>query len=84
MRETMNEIAARGDETHEDRLTRSAVDAMRASVKLSNDIMGVMDLLQGRGIIKLRLTDINRTATIKSMRRNAEAVIRFINSLEGA
>lgn len=67
-----------------ERLGHRAAEAMRASVKLTSGILGVMDLLQGRGVFKLRLSDINRTATIKAMRRDAETVIRFINALESA
>lgn len=71
-------------QTNEDGLASSAAEAMRASVKLTNGILGVMDLLQGREALKLRLSDINRTATIKAMRRDAETVMRFINALENS
>lgn len=71
-------------ETSGEHLNLSAAEAMRASVKLTNGILGVMDLLQGRGALKMRLSDINRTATIKAMRRDAETVMRFVNALENS
>lgn len=63
-------------------LAQSATAALRASVKLSSGIVGVMDMLTGRHTFKLSLTNINRTATIKAMRRDAEAILAFIGELE--
>lgn len=76
------ELTKQNETVTSDDLVPKAAEALRASVKTSYEIVGVMDSLAGRNGFKLGLSDLNRTATFKAMRRNADAVLRFVDSLE--
>jgi Fic family protein len=57
-------------------LIKLASEAMRASVRLSNEIMGIMDLPASV------ISSLNRTATIRTMQENLKTIRQFVNKLE--
>ena len=78
----MKELGTGAENGRQADLVAKASSALRASVKVSNEIVGVMDLLAGRGMLRMGLGDLNRTAVVRTMRRDAEAVLGFIAALE--